>query len=61
MFFRQKADGQECPSYTRQIRCPHCHNPIDVVNDDPSGDVSCPSCGSYFNLDLPTDRSVNGI
>ena len=24
-----------------QIRCPHCHNPIDVVNDDPSGDVSC--------------------
>ena len=33
-----------------QIRCPHCHNPIDVVNDDPSGDVSCPSCGSCFNL-----------
>ena len=33
-----------------QVRCPHCHNPIDVVNDDPSGDVSCPSCGSCFNL-----------
>ena len=33
-----------------QIRCPHCRNPIDVVNDDPSGDVSCPSCGSCFNL-----------
>ena len=32
------------------IRCPHCHNPIEVVNDDPSGDVSCPSCGSCFNL-----------
>ncbi|MBM3969088.1 MAG: hypothetical protein FJ302_04395 [Planctomycetes bacterium] len=33
-----------------QVRCPHCHNPIEVVNDDPSGDVSCPSCGSCFNL-----------
>jgi serine/threonine protein kinase len=32
------------------IRCPHCHNPIDVIDDDPSGDVSCPSCGSCFNL-----------
>ena len=33
-----------------QIRCPHCHNPVELVNDDPSGDVSCPSCGSCFNL-----------
>jgi serine/threonine protein kinase/WD40 repeat protein len=33
-----------------QVRCPHCHNAIDMVNDDPSGDVSCPSCGSNFNL-----------
>ena len=33
-----------------KIRCPHCHNPIEVVDDDPSGDVSCPSCGSCFNL-----------
>ncbi|MBC7821627.1 MAG: hypothetical protein IAG10_32475, partial [Planctomycetaceae bacterium] len=33
-----------------QIRCPHCHNPIEMVIDDPSNDVSCPSCGSCFNL-----------
>lgn len=33
-----------------KIRCPHCHNPVELVNDDPSGDVSCPSCGSCFNL-----------
>ncbi len=33
-----------------QVRCPHCHNGIEVLNDDPSGDVSCPSCGSCFNL-----------
>ncbi len=39
-----------------QIRCPHCHNPVEVVNGDPSGDVSCPACGSCFNLakDLDT-------
>ena len=40
-----------------QIRCPHCHNPIDVVNDDPSGDVSCPSCGSCFNLAKDTETA----
>ena len=33
-----------------QVRCPHCHNPIEVVNNDPSGELSCPSCGSNFNL-----------
>ncbi len=31
------------------IRCPHCHNPVEVVGDDFS-DVSCPSCGSRFSL-----------
>ena len=33
-----------------QIRCPHCHQPIELVNEDPSGDMSCESCGSAFNL-----------
>lgn len=33
-----------------QIRCPHCHQPIEVINDDPSGEMSCESCGSAFNL-----------
>jgi WD40 repeat protein/serine/threonine protein kinase len=33
-----------------QIRCPHCHNLMEMVLDDPSSDVSCPSCGSRFNL-----------
>jgi tetratricopeptide (TPR) repeat protein/tRNA A-37 threonylcarbamoyl transferase component Bud32 len=39
-----------------QIRCPHCHNPVELVDDDPSGDVECSSCGSAFNLasDLET-------
>ena len=32
------------------IRCPHCHNPIEVVESDPLTDVTCPSCGSNFSL-----------
>ena len=42
------------------IRCPHCRNPIEVVEEDPSGDVSCPSCGSCFNLakDVETGRQL---
>jgi eukaryotic-like serine/threonine-protein kinase len=33
-----------------QIRCPHCHNPIEVVDTDSLSDISCPQCGSNFNL-----------
>jgi hypothetical protein len=33
-----------------QIRCPHCHSPIEVVDTDSLTDISCPSCGSNFNL-----------
>lgn len=32
------------------IRCPHCHHPIEVVDDTSLSDLSCPSCGSQFNL-----------
>ncbi|MGO8752342.1 MAG: protein kinase domain-containing protein [Thermoguttaceae bacterium] len=32
------------------IRCPHCHNPIEVVDADPLTDISCPECGSNFSL-----------
>ena len=32
------------------IRCPHCRNPIEVVDDAPLSDISCPSCGSSFSL-----------
>ena len=33
-----------------RIRCPSCHNPIDVAGADPLTAVSCPTCGSTFNL-----------
>ncbi len=32
------------------IRCPHCHNAIEVVQDSSFRDVECPGCGSHFNL-----------
>jgi len=38
------------------IRCPHCHNPIQMVEDRPD-EVVCPGCGSSFRVEgspLPT-------
>ena len=32
------------------IRCPHCHSPIELVDEGPLTDIDCPSCGSRFNL-----------
>jgi hypothetical protein len=31
--------------------CPHCRNPIEVVETVPTGEVVCPSCGSSFHLE----------
>lgn len=33
-----------------QVRCPHCHNAIEIVGEHELKDISCPSCGSNFNL-----------
>ena len=35
-----------------RLRCPHCHNPIEVVDESLSAesDIACPSCGSSFRL-----------
>ena len=33
-----------------RISCPHCHNGIEVVPEKPIGTLTCPSCGSIFNL-----------
>src|SRR5262249_59549339 len=33
----------------QQIRCPHCHNPIQLVDDHPD-EVLCPGCGSSFRV-----------
>ena len=48
-----------------RLRCPHCRNPIEVVADSEFDSVSCPSCGSAFNLigdetqdSRPVDRAL---
>jgi WD40 repeat protein len=41
------------------IHCPHCRSPIEVVDEQELCDVTCPSCGSFFNL-LP-DETVTRI
>ena len=28
------------------VRCPHCHNPIELLDDAKLDNISCPSCGS---------------
>lgn len=33
-----------------QIRCPHCHTPVEVDADSPFTDITCNSCGSHFSL-----------
>ncbi len=32
------------------IRCPHCHNPVELVAESPFTDIACSSCGSHFSL-----------
>ena len=33
-----------------EVRCPHCHAPIDLPSDTSLSDITCPSCGSSFGL-----------
>ena len=33
-----------------RIRCPHCQNLVEVVEDDPLSEITCPTCGSSFHL-----------
>ncbi len=48
------------PSTTRQqgssgsrslhVRCPHCHEPMELLTDSPFTDITCVSCGGSFSL-----------
>jgi tetratricopeptide (TPR) repeat protein len=45
----------------QRIRCPHCHNPIRLV-DDRSDEVLCPGCGSSFRMrDTRETTTVSGM
>lgn len=32
------------------VRCQHCHNPIELVDETPLGQIMCPSCQSSYSL-----------
>ncbi len=32
------------------IRCPHCHQPVELLENAALEDIDCPSCGSHFSL-----------
>src|SRR6516165_4295453 len=42
---------------TRRVRCPNCHNPIEL-SDDQSEEVLCPTCGSSFRIREATQTST---
>ncbi|HVC95316.1 MAG TPA: serine/threonine-protein kinase, partial [Pirellulales bacterium] len=39
------------------ILCPHCRNPIEVVNANPREEIACPACGSSFRRELESTAS----
>ena len=32
------------------LRCPHCHNPVELLGDSTFQNIQCPACGSHFSL-----------
>ena len=46
-----------------RISCPHCHQAVEIIDQDPLVQISCPSCGSSLSLvdrGVPLDRSIAG-
>jgi tetratricopeptide (TPR) repeat protein/tRNA A-37 threonylcarbamoyl transferase component Bud32 len=39
------------PRFPIRLNCPHCRNPIAIVEEDEKEEVVCPSCGSSFHLE----------
>lgn len=42
---------------TLHIRCPHCHNPVEILYESSLEEIACPSCGSRFSL-LGDDKTI---
>jgi serine/threonine protein kinase len=38
------------------LQCPHCRNPIELVDSPAEKEVLCPSCGSSFRVDTGTTQ-----
>ena len=39
------------------VRCPHCQNQIEILDESPLREITCPSCGSSFSL-LGDDQTI---
>ena len=46
----QEPSAAPAPDRGLHIRCPHCHNPVEIAVDTPLMDITCSSCGSRFSL-----------
>ena len=45
------------------VRCPHCHNPIEIVDDSSFKEIPCSTCGSSFSLvdDAESTETFHGV
>jgi serine/threonine protein kinase len=46
----RSAAGANGQAAKLRLRCPDCHNAIELVPDTPLEEIHCPSCGSTFSL-----------
>ena len=42
------------------LNCPHCQNPIEVVEQDQRKEIVCASCGSSFSLNDVATKAYEG-
>jgi serine/threonine protein kinase/WD40 repeat protein len=42
--------GAKPPVVGLHLRCPHCHNPVEIALDAAFTDITCASCGSHISL-----------
>ena len=48
---------EQGPASGLNIRCPHCHNPVEVLDEASLSEIVCPSCGSQFSLADDSNRT----
>ena len=52
------ASASAKPRSGLHVRCPNCHNPIELVPEAELEDIKCSSCGSGFSLTVDEDEST---
>ncbi len=58
---RESPAGCQPPESPQPVRCPHCHNPIQLT-DDQEEEILCPACGGTFLLrDTRLTTTTSGV